>query len=422
VRLCAVATSSPITSSFPGNLLLGNSLNPSSQTISRIAPPTPSAAWTAADVAFMAEARALARLGAGRTWTNPMVGAVVVKDGEMVASAYHHRLGDSHAECLALAAAGDRARGATLYVSLEPCAHQGNTPPCVEGVIAAGIARVVVPAPDPDARVAGLGIEILRARGVRVDVGCDAAPAILDNHGYYHDRLGVPRTVTLKLATSRDGMVARARGQRDRVTGEAAQLDAHRLRAVNDAIVIGVETARIDRPRLDCRLLEAGVDREPTIVVFDTHLSLGTVPGWPASDRDYVIVCGETADAARARAVESRGARLLRCTERNGLIDVNEAVEKLVSSGFARLLVEGGPRLMQSFLDADAWDAFWHYESSQEFGPGGVPMMNAPARSVGVDELTLDFDVRRRFVNAASWGRLTSLLNEREVSNVHRHR
>jgi diaminohydroxyphosphoribosylaminopyrimidine deaminase/5-amino-6-(5-phosphoribosylamino)uracil reductase len=227
--------------------------------------------------------------------------------------------------------------------------------------------------------------------------------------------------VTLKLATSRDGMVARARGQRDRVTGEAAQLDAHRLRAVNDAIVIGAETARIDRPRLDCRLLEAGVDREPAMVVFDTHLSLGRVPEWPASDRDYVIVCGETADAARARALESRGARLLRCNERDGMIDVGKSVTALASLGFSRLLVEGGPRLLQSFLDVDAWDAFWHYESPAEFGADGVGMGALPSGSL-VDTLALGSDTRRRYVNVASWNKLIGGLNKREGQNVHGHR
>lgn len=355
-----------------------------------------------------------------------MVGAVVVKDGEVVASAYHHRLGEPHAECLAFAAAGERARGATLYVSLEPCAHQGRTPPCVEGILSAGIARVVISAPDPDARVSGLGIEMLRARGVRVDVGCDAAAAILDNHGYYHNRLGIARTVTLKMATSRDGKVARAPGQRDRITGDAAQLDAHRLRAVNDAIVIGAETARIDRPLLDCRLLEAGVDREPAIVVFDTRLSLAEDAAWPARDRDYVIVCGEHAAESRVGTIESRDGRVLRCNERNGIIDVNEAVEKLVGLGFARLLVEGGARLVQSFVQADAWDAFWHYESSETFGTG-VPM-DSFAHGNAVDEITLGDDVRRRYVNAKSWERLMSALDARSstaaerVQDVHGNR
>jgi diaminohydroxyphosphoribosylaminopyrimidine deaminase/5-amino-6-(5-phosphoribosylamino)uracil reductase len=394
-------------------------LHSASQIISGIAASAPGAAFSAADLAFMAGARALGRLGAGRTWTNPMVGAVVVRDGEAIASAYHHRLGESHAECLALGVAGERARGATLYVSLEPCAHQGRTPPCVEGILAAGVARVVISAPDPDARVAGLGIETLRARGVRVDVGCDAAAAILDNHAYYHNRLGVARTVTLKMATSRDGMVARTRGQRDRVTGDAAQLDAHRLRAVHDAIVIGAETARIDRPRLDCRLLEAGIDREPAIVVFDTHLSLADDATWPIRGREFFVVCGEHAAASNVRTIEARGGRVVRCAVRNNIADVNDAVEKL---GFARLLVEGGPRLMQSFIEAGVWDAFWHYESNEDFGRGGVPMIE-PARGIAIDELALGDDVRRRYANPASWARLISGLSERARSlDVHGNR
>jgi diaminohydroxyphosphoribosylaminopyrimidine deaminase/5-amino-6-(5-phosphoribosylamino)uracil reductase len=358
----------------------------------------------------MARARELGRLGAGRTWTNPMVGAVVVRDGVIVAEAYHHRIGESHAECLAFAAAGERARGATLYVSLEPCAHQGRTPPCVEGVLSAGIARVVLPAHDPDARVAGLGIQHLRAHGVQVDVGCEAESAILDNHGYYQQRLGFDRTVTLKIATSRDGMVARACGERTRVTGDAAQLDAHRLRAVNDAIVIGVETARIDRPRLDCRLLEAGVDCEPKIVVFDTSLSLASDASWPEGKREVVVVCGAHADATRERIIKARGASVMRCETRTGLIDVNGAVEALVANGMERVLVEGGPRLLHSFIEADAWDGLWHYQSSVEFGADGVRVCALPVRDASIDDVVFGDDVRRRYVNKASWERMLGRL------------
>jgi diaminohydroxyphosphoribosylaminopyrimidine deaminase/5-amino-6-(5-phosphoribosylamino)uracil reductase len=254
---------------------------------------------------------------------------------------------------------------------------------------------------------------MLRARGVQIDVGCDAAAAILDNHGYYNNRLGVVRTVTLKLATSRDGMVARARGQRDRVTGDEAQLDAHRLRAVHDAIVIGAETARIDKPRLDCRLLDAGVDKEPAIVVFDTNLSLADDATWPQQGRDFVVVCRNNMDAARARAVEKRGARVVRCAGRGEMVDVNNALEHLASLGLSRLLVEGGPRLMQSFVDAGAWDAFWHYESRDEFGMNGVSIGSFPAGTT-IDELALGFDVRRRYVNASSWNRVITGLSRRE--------
>jgi len=418
--------SSPISSSVPGKLLSGIALNHIVQSVAGSIGPTPSASWSDADIAFMAQARAMARLGAGRTWTNPMVGAVVVHDANVLASAYHHRPGESHAECLAFAAAGESARGATLYVSLEPCAHHGRTPPCVEGILKAGIARVVIPAPDPDARVSGRGIESLRAGGVRVDVGCDAAAAILDNHGYYHDRLGVGRTVTLKLATSQDGRVARAHGRRDRVTGDEAQRDAHRLRAVHDAVAIGVETARIDRPRLDCRLLEAGVDREPTVVVFDSSLALANDADWPACDRDFIVMCGAGADARREHAIRTRGGRVVRCAAPDGRVDLREALGRLNELGMVRLLVEGGPRLLQSFIDAGAWDAFWHYRSNQVFGDDGVSGVDV--HGVVADEMRFGDDVRRRFVNAASWETLTRTLDARVCStagrtdDVHGHR
>jgi diaminohydroxyphosphoribosylaminopyrimidine deaminase/5-amino-6-(5-phosphoribosylamino)uracil reductase len=379
----------------------------------------------------MAAARELARLGAGRTWTNPMVGAVVVSDGAVVGSAYHHRLGDAHAESLALAAAGDRARGATLYVSLEPCAHQGRTPPCVEGVLAAGIARLVMPAPDPDARVCGRGAEWLRARGVTVDVGCQAASAILDNHGYYHDRLGLARTVTLKMAVSRDGMVATAPGRRDRVTGDLAQIDTHRLRAVHDAVAIGAATARIDRPRLDCRLLADGVDRDPVIVVFDTNATVALDASWPAAGREFVVVAGKNADASRVRAIESRGGRVLRCELDGRSVSVRDALDRLALIGLSRVLVEGGPALFASVVAAQTWDALWHYDAPVELGPGGVSMMNPgtrealdASRGAVVDEMTLGPDVRRRYVCAHSWQRLTGQLASRVegADRVHGHR
>ena len=417
--------SSPATRSLPGNPFSRHELNSTPQTISGALAGTPNAPWTASDATFMREARALARLGAGRTWTNPMVGAIVVANGEVVGRGYHHRAGEAHAETLALAAAGARARGATLYVSLEPCAHQGRTPPCVEAVLAAGITRVVIPAPDPDPRVCGRGAAWLRARGVRVDVGCDAASAVLDNHGYYSHRLGITPMVTIKMAASRDGMVARRSGQRDRVTGEAAEIDVHRLRAVHDAVVIGATTARIDRPRLDCRLLPDGVDREPVVVVFDTTLSLSAVSDWPASGREHVIVAGKDAVPDRAQVIESRGGRVLRCEMDGDTVAVRDALARLSAMGFTRLLVEGGPSLFESFVAAGAWDAMWHYESTAEFGPAGVPMIRDDARDLVqaalgavVDETALGEDTRRRYLRPAARERLLKELMERSTAVI----
>jgi diaminohydroxyphosphoribosylaminopyrimidine deaminase/5-amino-6-(5-phosphoribosylamino)uracil reductase len=408
-------------------------LNTASEALS---PPrdAPATVWSALDQTAMTEARSLARLGAGRTWTNPMVGAVVVAEGGVVGVGYHRRLGDAHAESVALAAAGRRACGATLYVNLEPCAHHGRTSPCVEAIAAAGIRRVVMAAPDPDPRVSGTGAEWLRARGVVVDAGCHAVSAIIDNHGYYHDRLGFVRTVTLKMASARDGMVARAPGRRDRVTGDAAQEDAHRLRAVHDAVAIGAATARIDRPRLDCRRLPNGVDHEPVIVVFDTTASVANDAGWPARGREFVVVTGPAPEASRVRAIEARGGRVVRCALERGSVSVRDALDRLAGAGLHRILVEGGPRLVASFVGAQAWDAMWHYESPERFGPAGVAMMSDAARDAferartsAVDELTLGPDVRRRYANARSWQRLIGALGARVsprggVARVHGNR
>ena len=363
-----------------------------------------------------------------------MVGAVVVCAGRELASAYHHRCGEAHAEVLALSVAGDAARGADLYVSLEPCAHQGRTPPCVEAIVAAGIARVVIPALDPDPRVRGWGVAWLRSRGVRVEVGCDASAAVLDNHGYYHDRLGRTTTVTLKMATSSDGMIARAPGRRDPVTGDAALLDVHRLRAVHDAIVVGIETASIDRPRLDCRRLPDGVDREPTPVVLDTTLRLPADNAWAAAGREYIVVTGVNADAGRARAIEATGGRVIRCERSGDGIRIAHAIERLAEIGFARILIEGGARVFRSALAEEAWDAAWLYHADTEFGPGGVVLAGIDADRVAlalgaaVDETRIGDDVRRRHARAGSWNDLVSRLAARtepggdEPADVHGHR
>jgi diaminohydroxyphosphoribosylaminopyrimidine deaminase/5-amino-6-(5-phosphoribosylamino)uracil reductase len=189
--------------------------------------PSVESAWRPLDRESMTRARALARLGCGRTGPNPIVGAVVVRDGREIGSGFHRRHGDVHAEVAALDAAGDAARGATLYVTLEPCAHHGHTPPCVDRIIHSGIVRVVFPAIDPDSRVRGRGLSALRAAGVQVDVGCLADAAILDALGFYRDRLELTPTVVLKMAVTEDGMVARARGRRDDVTGTEARTDVH---------------------------------------------------------------------------------------------------------------------------------------------------------------------------------------------------
>jgi len=269
---------------------------------------------------------------------------------------------------------------------------------------------------------------------VRVEIGCDAVAALLDNHGYYHDRLGRAATVTLKMATSADGMVSRAPGRRDPVTGESALIDAHRLRAVHDVIVVGVETACIDRPHLDCRRLPGGVDREPTPVVLDTTLRLPADNVWAAAGREYIVVTGENADAGRAHTIEASGGRVLRCERDRDGIRIEHAIERLVEIGRPRILIEGGARVFRSVVAADAWDAAWLYRAEVEFGPGGVALAGADAAAValalgaGVDEVRLGDDVRRRHARTASWNDLVSRLAARTEArggapaNVHGNR
>lgn len=361
----------------------------------------------------MNRARELARLGAGRTGPNPIVGAVVVKDGDVVATGFHREQDDTHAEVVALDRAGELARGATLYVTLEPCAHQGRTPPCIDRILRSGVARVVCPSIDPDARVRGRGVAALRANGVHVDVGCQADACILDALPFFHDRLGYSSTVTLKMAVSSDGMVARAPGRRDDVTSEEARRDVHALRAMHDAIVIGIETLLIDGPRLDCRFLPNGVDRDPVPVVLDTHARTPLDTVWSREGREFIVVCSTEAETTRLDALSRVGARIVRVRESACGLDVSETVRALAAERRSRILVEGGPNVFKSFVHAGQWDALWLYRSPRAFGPAGVPLFTSPLESISgrvVDDTAIGEDRRVGSVNDARWSAMVEAL------------
>ncbi|HZA81769.1 MAG TPA: bifunctional diaminohydroxyphosphoribosylaminopyrimidine deaminase/5-amino-6-(5-phosphoribosylamino)uracil reductase RibD, partial [Actinomycetes bacterium] len=226
------------------------------------------------DEAWMARAVALAEGGRGTTSPNPMVGAVLVRDGRVVGEGFHRAPGRDHAEVVALAAAGRLAEGATCYVTLEPCAHHGRTPPCADALVAAGVARVVAATVDPDPRVAGAGLARLAGAGVEVAVGAGAEPAAEQNAAYLtHRRLRRPR-VTLKAAASLDGKVAAPDGTSQWITGPAARADAHRLRAEADAVCVGAGTALADDPRLTVRLPDHD-GRQPLRVLVDAAGRVG---------------------------------------------------------------------------------------------------------------------------------------------------
>lgn len=309
----------------------------------------------------MREALGLALRARGRTHPNPLVGAVVVKDGRVVGRGYHHRAGDHHAEVLALADAGSQAQGSTLYVTLEPCRHVGRTPPCTDAIIAAGVGRVVAAVCDPNPRAAG-GLEVLTAAGVEVELGDGAAEAFRLNLPYLSWIIRGRPWVTLKSAMSADGRVATVTGASRYLTGERARRHVHRLRDQADAIVVGVGTALADDPALTCRGIRGG--RDPVRVVLDSrgrlspHARLFNT-GSAAPTLVYTL---PGVSSAWERAVGDAGGQVVSVAEREGHVDLEAVVRDLGERDLLWLLVEGGPRIHAALLDqglADAWIGYW---------------------------------------------------------------
>jgi len=376
------------------------------------------AATTGVDEAHMRRALDLAWSAAGKTAPNPMVGAVVVRDGAIVGEGHHERCGEAHAEVVALDAAGDAARGATLYVTLEPCAHHGRTPPCVERILKSGVSRVVVPTLDPDPRVDGRGVAALRSAGVEVDVGCLGEVAAVQNLGYYQNRLGLEPTVTLKMAATVDGKIASAPGRRDDVTGMAARRFVHQMRALHDGVLVGIDTVLVDAPALDCRLIdtEDGL-RLPTPVVLDTRLRLPAENRWSERRRPYVVLTAHDASHDRQRAIESGSGQVVRCAVDGAGVSVEAALHALSELGLRSILVEGGAAVFTSFLRSGCWDALYLFQSSKVFGDGGVPMFRGrgPATIEGrfVASNEVGEDVLRRLLSERAWNRVLPRIAER---------
>lgn len=307
-----------------------------------------------ADAALMRRALRLAEHGRGRTAPNPVVGAVVVRRGEVVGEGWHRALGRDHAEVEALAHAGRKARGATLYVTLEPCAHWGRTPPCTDALITAGIARCVVATRDPDPRVNGRGLTRMRAAGIRVEVGLLANEARAQLAGYRRSlERGLAR-ITWKVAASLDGRITDARGRSRWITGAAARADGHRLRAASDAIVVGARTARADDPRLTVRLGARTRASQPLRVVVDSRLSLPRTLRLfrPPLARGTVVACTRAAPAARERWLTERGVVVWRLPAQGGRVSPAALAARLAREGRHDVLLEGGATLGAAFLRA----------------------------------------------------------------------
>jgi diaminohydroxyphosphoribosylaminopyrimidine deaminase / 5-amino-6-(5-phosphoribosylamino)uracil reductase len=311
------------------------------------------------DEAHLARAIELAEGGRGSTTPNPIVGAVVVKDGEVLGEGYHTALGAPHAEPVAIAACGDAdTRGATLYVSLEPCCHHGRTPPCTDAIVAAGIARVVVGSDDPTEKASGRGLGILRDEGVEVVMagGELAARARLLNQPFRkHARTGRP-FVLFKSAMTLDGKVATRTGDSKWISGEASRRLSHRWRADCDAVAVGIGTALADDPLLTVRL--DGVQRQPRRVVFDSEarLPLDSQLVRGAAEVPLTVVISRAAPRPAADALEVAGADVIVATGENEPARVRSALAQLGAAGITSILLEGGPHLAGAFLDAGEVD------------------------------------------------------------------
>jgi diaminohydroxyphosphoribosylaminopyrimidine deaminase/5-amino-6-(5-phosphoribosylamino)uracil reductase len=348
--------------------------------------PTDSAlALRAADVdeRMMRHALALGRRGLGTTWPNPAVGAVVWRMGPsgpvVLGRGFTQPGGRPHAEPLALAQAGEAARGAILSVTLEPCSHHGQTAPCADAVREAGIARVVSAIEDPDPRVNGRGHIHLRAAGVEVRTGVLAREARRANLGFIRRIVERRPMVTLKLARTKDGYAARLAGPRLLITGEEANARVHMLRAMHDAVMVGIGTVLADDPLLTCRLpgLE---DRSPVRVVLDSDLRIPLTSRLLRGAREVPlwIVAAEDGPAGNEAALTALGAEVIRIPRGpGGPLDVTAALRGLAARGVTRVFCEGGPRLAGALHAADVIDAAVLLTGAEPLGEPGLPALPA---------------------------------------------
>jgi len=365
---------------------------------------------SAGDLGAMRAALALARRGLGTVWPNPAVGCVIVKQSRVVGRGWTQSGGRPHGETEALRRAGEAARGAAAYVSLEPCCHWGRTPPCVDALITAGVRRVVVALEDPDPRVAGEGMRRLRAAGLDVEVGLCAEEAAEVNVGFLSRlRLGRP-LVTLKFATSLDGRIATASGESQWISGPPARERAHALRASHDAIMVGTGTAVVDDPQLTCRL--PGLDhRSPVRVVIDRHLRIPPTARLIADAHQvptWVLTLRSADPDRRAAFLASRVTLIDVHHDSAGQVDLAAALGVLGERGITRLLVEGGAGLAAAFFRARLVDRLVWVHAPLAIGGDGIPaiagldltaLAHAPAferlstQTIGDDVLTT-FHVR----------------------------
>lgn len=359
------------------------------------------------DILHMQHALRLARRALGRVAPNPAVGCVIVSpDDRIVGRGFTRDGGRPHAETIAIAQAGNAARGATAYVTLEPCAHHGQTPPCAEALIQAGVLRVVVALEDTDARVSGRGLKLLRDAGVAVSCGVLDSEARRLNAGFLMKVEKRRPMVTLKIAQSLDGRTATSSGESKWITGPEARRFAHLLRAEHDAILVGIDTALADDPELTCRI--AGLEqRSPARVVLDSRLRLGECSKLVRSARQIpTTVYSVGTDSAALRAAGVEIVRVAR--DARGRPDVGAVLQDLADRGVTRLLVEGGAGVHASFLDRGVADRLEVFSSPVVVGSAGHACVDALA-ALALDEVP-------RFRRVARWSLGPDLLETFEAA------
>ncbi len=330
--------------------------------------------FTAADHEFMGQALELAGRGLYTTTPNPRVGCVIVKDGAVVASGWHEKTGLPHAEALALKAAAARARGATLYLNLEPCSHQGRTPPCVDAIIEAGVKRVVAAIGDPNPKVAGAGFAKLRAAGIAAEQGLREDEARELNIGFLARMARGRPWVRMKIAASLDGRTALANGKSQWITGEAARADGHRWRARACAVLTGFGTVRDDDPQLNVR----GVDtpRQPLKIVVDSKFEIS--PSARLLKEGKTLVVGAVNDEKKITELKTVGAGIAIIPNDDGKVELFKLMEELARRELNEIHVEAGTKLNGSLLQAGVVDELLVYLAPSVVGDSGRGMFNLP--------------------------------------------
>jgi len=323
------------------------------------------------DEKWMKRALRLAEAGRGRTSPNPVVGAVLVKRGKVVGEGYHAKLGEAHAEVIALRQAGERARGAVLYLNLEPCTHFGRTPPCVPQVMKAGVKRAVIGMKDPNPLVNGKGIEALRKSGLDVKVGVLGGQCQKLNEAFCKYILKKQPFVVLKVAVTLDGKIATRHGDSKWISGEASRRFVHRLRDQVDGVLVGIGTVLKDDPLLTARVKEG---REPYRIVLDSRLKIPEdAKVFEHSPSEVILATTGSAPREKIERLEEKGVRVLMIDSKEGRVDLRTCLNKLGKMGLMNILVEGGSRINGSFLDEGLIDKFLLFLSPKCLGDPQSP-------------------------------------------------